>query len=332
MLLLGTLVVAAYLMYRKKWTGAHLALIPSFLWHAFVCFVLTASISGNYDYYIFFLTLILLFFPHKEFFLKCGLVFFYVLSTVAKIHETWILGTYFSALKTGLPLFPRWSIPIWTNFVIFMEMVGSWFLMSRRVLLQRTVLAFFIIFHLYSGLLVGYRYPATVLPMLIILFGPLYAYTLAPFTRRAIFGWVLIALMCCMQFIPRLIPGDEKLTMEGNRFGLYMFEANHQCVSIVHVNKNDGSTEYRKESYSARQRCDPYEYWFRIHTICVRDPDIMSVAWTFDHSIDGGPFLRIVDVPDACTLSYQPFARNTWIKTEYDHPAVEGYPLENLYD
>jgi hypothetical protein len=333
MVLFGTLIFSIYLIYRKDWVLAHIALLPSFLWHAFMCFVLTMSVSGNYDYYLFIFATIFLFLPYKEFFLKSILVLFYFLSTVAKIHETWIVGTYFSALKTSLPLFPRWSIPFFTNLVIFMEMVGAWFLLSRTMILQRIALIFFVAFHLYSGLLVGYHYPATVLPMLMILFGPLYTFTPPPFTKRSIIGWILVGILIFLQFLPRMIPGDEKLTMEGNKFGLYMFEANHQCVSTMHIYLKDGTmVESRDEKYSARERCDAYRQWFRIHTRCERDPNILSIAWTFDHSINGGPFLRIVDVQDACKLSYTPFAHNKWIKIEYDRPEVVGYPVENLYD
>lgn len=333
MVLFGLLILSVYLMWRREWTLAQITLLPSFFWHAFVSFLMSMSTTGNYDHYLFIFGIVLLFLPYKEFFLKLFLVLFYYLSTIAKIHPTWIEGTYFSALRTGLPLFPDWAIPVLTNLIIAMEMVGVWFLLGRNWVLQRLVLVFFIIFHLYSGLLVGYHYPATVLPMLIILFGPLYAYTRPPLTRRAIVPWLLVGFVVAIQFIPVAIPGDEKLTLEGNYYGLYMFEANHQCVSHETIRLIDGTTrEVREESYSARHRCDPYHFWFRIKTECDRHPEIASIAWTFDHSINGGPFLRIVDARDACALSYQPFSHNAWIKTAADHPAVIGYPVQNVYD
>jgi hypothetical protein len=115
-------------------------------------------------------------------------------------------------------------------------------------------------------------------------------------------------------------------------YGLYMFESNHQCVSQATVHRADGTTEnLRDESTSARDRCDPYSYWFRIHTLCSRDESIDHVAWTFDHSINGGPFLRIVDVQDACILKYHPFRHNEWIMTEKDAPEMRGHPVENIY-
>ncbi len=333
MVLFGVLIVAIYRMSERQWTLAHLTLMPIFIWHAFVIFFLSELMSGNYDYYLFIYALIILFLPHKEFFLKLALVMFYVLSTVAKLHETWVLGTYFSSLKTGLPLFPDWSIPAWTNLVIFMEMIGSWFLLSKNKVLQRGSFLFFAAFHLYSGILVQYRYPATVLPMLVILFGPWYRHTPAPFDRKSIGGWVLISLLFVVQFTPLSIEGDEKMTLEGNKYGLFMFEANHQCISSVRYVFEDGTLrEEVVESEVARYRCDPYRYWFRLQNICKRNPAVSRIEWTFDHSINGHPFYRIVDERNACELTYRPFTHNAWIRTMEDSPPAIGRPVENTYE
>jgi len=333
MLLFGLIFLSVYFALKKDWVRAHMAIFPSFVWHAFTIFILTFGISGNYDYYLFFLAFILLFLPHKEFFLKLTLVLFYFTAATIKIHEGWVLGTYFSALKTGLPIFPDWSIPIWTNLVIFMQIVGAWFLLSANKFLQRTALVFFVAFHLYSGLLVGYRYPTTVLPSILILFGPMFKYTPPPPFRSSVLGWILVVLIFVAQSISILIPGDVKMTMEGNKYGLYMFEANHQCISSTDIYYTDGSIQsIEKQSESSRSRCDPYSYWFRIKTACERDKEVESIAWTFDHSINGGTFVRIVDVEDACALKYKPFSHNEWIKTIEDNPEIMGLPVENVYD
>lgn len=332
MLFFALMLTTVYCMYRRDWVLAHLTLMPAFMWHTLVSFVLTYELSGNYDYYLFAYSIVILFLPHKYFFLKLSLVLFYFLSTAAKIHEGWVLGTYFSALKTGLPLFPDWSIPVWTNLVIGMEMVGAWFLLGKAGWVQRSVFLFFVCFHLYSGLLVGYHYPATALPTLIILFGPFYTVTPVPLDRRALYGWIFIGLLGVAQLTPQLISGDEKLTMEGNRYGLYMFDANHQCVSRERVVFRDGTeVERSKESYSARKRCDPYVYWFVLKQRCLNDPRVARIEWQFDHSINGGPFYRIVEESDACALEYQPFKHNAWIKREFDAALIQGLPVENLY-
>ena len=311
MLLFGLLVWCAFLVSQKKWHKVQLFLVPVFLWHAISVLFLTDKLSGNYEYYLMSFGLILLFFPHKEFFLKLSLVIFYFLSTVAKIHPSWIEGGYFTSLKTGLPIFPDWSVPFWTNLIILMEMVGAWFLFAKNPLIQRAMLVFFIIFHLYSGILVQYRYPATVLPMLLILFGPWYRHTPPPLDHRAIVGWVFILFLVLFQFSPRFISGDEKLTLEGNKYGLYMFEANHQCVSLATLRRIDGTTRnINGVKNSARQRCNPYNEWFELKQYCERTKGVERIEWTFDHSINGGPFYRIVNTENACSLEYHAFTHN----------------------
>lgn len=321
-----------YLLTERQWKEASMVLLVPYLWHAANVFILSDFTKGNYEYYLFIFTSIILFLPHKEFFAKLLLVMFYVLSTFAKVHPAWIAGSYFTNLQLGLPIFPEWSIPFWTNFVMLMEMVAAWFLLSKHRMVQRTVLLFFIFFHLYSGVLVEYRYPATVLPMLLVLFGPWYRWTPIPLTRRSMIGWGLMAFLVFMQLTPKMIPGDEKLTLEGNQYGLYMFDSNHQCISEATYFYSDGTSEESIDtSVSARNRCDPYRYWFKFNEQCTHDSNIERISWTFDHSINGEDFLRIVDVPNACDLDYKPFSRNEWIKTHDDNPESIGKPVKNLY-
>lgn len=332
MLLFATIVWAGYLVIQKNYREAQFVTIPVYLWHILNVFVLTDFQSGNYEYYLAVFGTILLFLPYKLFFLKLSIVLLYVMSTVAKIHPAWIEGGYFTNMQMGLPIFPAWSIPIWTNLVILAEMVGAWFLFSKNPLLQRGAFLFFVIFHLYSGILVHYRYPATVLPMLLIVFGPWYQYQKIPLNKKAITSWVFMAILLTVQFTPRFIEGDEKLTLEGNKYGLYMFEANHQCIStaVVHYTEGQSRTLVKVEE-SARNRCEPYQYWFQYKQMCERNNQIKRIEWTHDHSINGDPFLRIVDEKDVCSLEYEAFSHNEWIKTHKDSPKVTGLPAMNYY-
>jgi hypothetical protein len=122
--------------------------------------------------------------------------------------------------------------------------------------------------------------------------------------------------------------------MEGDKYRLYMFEANHQCVSSVRIYDRRGQVQTtRGESAIAHKRCDPYRQWFRLQQLCIRSKNsIDHVEWQYDHSINGSPFYRIVDVHDACVLQYNALSRNTWIKTLDDNPARIGYPVKNFYE
>jgi hypothetical protein len=329
--LFAVMLLAVLAVWIKDWILAHMLMMILFLWELLAMF-LSMSFSANYWYFHLTYTAILLFIPYKLFFLRFTFVFFYFLAGSVKIHSGWILGTYFSSLQTGLPIFPDVLIPLITNLVIFAEIVGSWFLFSSRWLLQRAALAYFTIFHLYSGVIVKYIYPTIVLPLLLILFVPLYQKEEPPWNLKALFGWVLVIFLLGLQSISWFIPGDVKLTLEGNYYGLYMFEANHQCVSTAKVYHTDGSVEKgRIESDSARNRCDPYRRWFRLRQICERGEEVERISWQFDHSINGGPFYRIVDEENICVLTYKPFRHNEWIRLPENGALKVGYPVKNYY-
>lgn len=364
MLLYAVMLGVVYAMWRRRWTLAHALFLILFVWEALVALVFS-YVGGPYYYYNLFLAAILLFIPHKEYFLRLSFVLFYFLSVTIKFDAGWILGTYFSSLKTGLPIFPDALIPLFTNIVIFSQVVLAWFLLSKNVLLQRTALGFFIFFHLYSGILVSYAYPTAAIVPLIILFGPMNRVIPAPFTRRAIAGWSVVGILVLFQAAGFLIPGDRRLTLEGNRYGMFMFEANHQCsvtttlvrslepgalspresweyqpgtlcygyFCLVGVDeREEGNTKVREERFEsnyAMYRCDPYEWYARLKARC-REPSVVRAGMTFDHSVNGGPFYRIVDEADVCALEYKAFSKNEWIKEPPEAP-IMGYPVKNVY-
>ncbi|HVU75231.1 MAG TPA: hypothetical protein VHD38_00095 [Candidatus Paceibacterota bacterium] len=358
MFLYAIMVAIVYFMWKKEWSKAHVLLSTLLLWKLFVIFVQSFVQAGPYDYYHIFLTLILLYVPCKEFFLKLAFVFFYFMSVTVKFTPGWVLGTYFTSMRSGLPVFPDSMVPLLTNFVIFVQIVDCWFLMSKNRLFQRASLIFGIIFHLYSGVLVSYNYPSAALPPLLILFGPLYRYTEIPFGRKTIAGWVVIGLVAAFQLLGFVVSPDRFLTMEGHRYGMFMFEANHQCTATIRTystgtsanrswsgmnctglyclvatsnTSKDGMSVYTTtyESASAWNRCDPYEVWTRAKARCG-NPSIVRISMQFDHSINGGPFYRIVDESSICDLTYKPFSHNDWIKLPPEAPIV-GYPVKNFY-
>jgi len=71
----------------------------------------------------------------------------------------------------------------------------------------------------------------------------MYSKTELPLSKKAIGGWLLVIALIGLQLISVLTPGDEKITLEGNQYGMYMFEANHQCVWNAVYYLADGTTE-----------------------------------------------------------------------------------------
>ncbi len=325
--------LTAFAIWKRKWTYVHMGLLILFLWEYVFLFVLNMGKRGNYDYYQVILTAIFLFIPFKFNFLRITYCALYTLASTIKIHAGWVLGTYFTTLKLGMPIFPDELTPLFTNGVIFMEMLGCWFLLSKNKFLQRASLLYFIIFHLYSGIIVWYRYPATILPFLLVLFGPIYSDRKVPLTLKAIPGWMLIGALCLLQSISFIIPKDSKMTFEGLNYGFYMFDSNHQCISAREIHYKSGEVKREtKEMESARSRCDPYYRWFKIWWLCHKsDGGIDRIKWRFIHSVNGGPFYKIVDVENACKLEYKVFQHNEWIQTPEDGAEILGYPVKNIY-
>lgn len=363
MLFYGMMMLIVHSMWQKRWVLAHALMTVLLAYKLIVMFVLSYNISGPYDYYHVFMLIPLLFVPHKEYFLKFLFVFFYFMSVTVKFTPAWIAGTYFTSMQSGTPLIPGGFEAVATNIVIFVQIIECWFLLSKNKFLQRASFVFAMFFHLYSGILVGYNYPSVTLPAIAILFGPMYRYTPIPFSRKALAGWSVVALVAIFQLLGFIIPTDRYLTLEGNRLGMFMFEANHQCIATIQRRydtplPNTGDFEslpgtycgdfycftkratqstptssvrtLQYESGTAWNRCDPQEWWSRLRSQCDRSDSASGIRFVFDHSVNGGPFYRIADVADICSVDYRFLQHNDWIKIPPEAPVI-GHPVENWY-
>ncbi len=364
MVLYAVMLACVFAMWKKSWTSAHALMMILFVWKVLVMFVLTASIQGGPNYHHVLITFVLLFLPYKEFFARVSFVVMYFLSAVIKLDESWILGEYFTSLQSGLPVFGNTLAPIFTNAVIGMQIILGWFLLSGRSRIQKTALVCFSVFHIYAGIFVGYTYPILALSMLWILFGPLFHVSTIPLNRRSVAGWITLIALFAFHAPAHLIEGDQRMTQEGSRFGLNLFDANHQCASTLSIYATS-STPVRDTQWSAKprqtcgdyicltttitheaddmvvtrerwespvswQRCRVSTFWSIAKQQHCSDPGVLRVQMQFDHSIDGGPFYRIVDEQNICTLSYQTFSHNGWIKMPPEAPIV-GYPVKNVF-
>lgn len=323
-LLFALVIAAGWALMTRRFSLAHVLFVLFLLWELTVM-LMAMRLAVNYWYFHLFFALLFLFPFGKLFLLRLGAVLLYFFSGLIKLNDTWLTGSYFTALQEGLYLIPDALIPVATNAVIFMELVLVWFLLSSRRVLRLPVVGLLFLFHVYSAIYVGFVYPAITLPVVLVLF--LSQERSAQITRalhpRNIAGGVLIGAFVIVHAIPYVIAGDVRITGEGNRFGMYMFEANYQCQARATVVHTDGSEETEtSRSFYANQRCDPYAHYFYLQERCARESGIARIAWTFDTSINGSPLMRIVDVRDACTLSYSAFSHNAWIRL----PSREDVP------
>ena len=251
-------------------------------------------------------------------------VLMYAMAGVVKFHEGWIAGTYFTSMKDGLPLVPRQAIPLATNFVILMETFAVWFLLFERATVRHLVLAFFIFFHIYSFIFVGFRYPILCLPMLTILFAGGYSY------KRGVTPLALIffAAMVSLNLRHFFIEGDSKWTFEGVSFAFTMIDANRQVQAVERDFYKDGHVQvHATTSENGYQRIRPFTHWFRIQKRCQEKP-IERVEWIMAVSVDGSPYRELINVPNACNLQYSSWGHNEWMHVD---GKIVGYPGPNYY-
>ena len=325
--LFSFIALGMYALYIKKFQYLFIALV--LLW-SYKLYIVYGFDSGNYDYYDLIFVALFLFTKNKLYWLRVFFLVLYFLASTIKIHEGWILGTYFTSLETGLPIFGNYFAPVITNLVIISQMIFSWFLFKPKdTLAFKLSFFYFLFFHLYSGILVEYRFMISSLPLLVILFW--LPKEVSYKKDEGFFPELLFVFILFLQLIAIIIPGDQKMTLEGNKYGLYMFEANHQCIANYTINYiNSSSTIVTKKSSDAHNRCDPYDYVYTYKYKCFQS-GVKSIMLTFDHSINGGPFFRIIDSENICKLTYYPFKHNTWIKLPEGEAKIIGYPVKNFY-
>ena len=317
---------------KKRYVTFHLIASCLFVIEFFFLFIWSTDYIANFNYYHIVLLFFLLFSAPRIQFLRVAFVFLYFLAGQVKFDAGWVLGSYFTTLVNGMAFVPDSLAPMMCFLVVSLEVIGTWFLLSNRLALRFSALTLFTLFHLYSILYVGFRYPLFVVPPLFVLFATkekFYFPASKMIKCRLGIGAFVIGLT--IHLLGDLIAGDEKITLEGYSYGLYMFDANHQCRSQVAIFKRDGNIDHiTEELRTSMERCDPYRRWEKIKRVCQRDSQVNRIAWVFDHSINGRPFYRIIDVPNACQLSYQAFRHNNWILTPEEGAKIVGYPVKNV--
>ncbi|MBI3548776.1 MAG: hypothetical protein HY078_07050 [Elusimicrobia bacterium] len=317
------------------WTRAHALMMPPFLLKVFYSFFLAFDGETNFRYFHLTYVFVLLLLPEKKFYLKMTFCTLYFWAARIKMSgDGWIAGRYFTTLKFGLPLVPGVLVPFLTNGVVLFEMLGSWGMLTKNEQLKRWLLATWTAFHLYSVSLIGFYYPVRCIPTLWVLFWGKPEPARFRWERRFLPGAAFIAGLFLLHTVPYAIPkGDPKYTLEGFMYGAAMFDANHQCQSAVRLVDAQGKViaQIAYKNRDSANRCDPYTYWFGVkQRLCPKEPNGRRVEWTMVHSVNGGPFYKIIDVPDLCVLTYGPLSRNAWIKTPADGAPVVGYPYPDV--
>lgn len=342
LLMVGLFLAAAFAArsaLNNCWGQAQLGLGLLVSWKIFYHFFWQQSGQANFQYYTVPLMLVWLFSTNKENLMRICFVVLYTFAATVKFQAGWIEGTYFSSLYMGLPLVPdisdRILIPVVTNLVIVFEIVFSWLLLSSHPRWQRVAFWGWISFHIYSILLVGFHYPIHCLPLLYLLFNRSTAAALTSLRAVRPGGFILLAMISVLHLVfplnALMTARDLRWSGENHQYGLGMIEGNYQChIRWTVFGANDEILDQRQwSSKNASVRCPVYRSWFKFNQQCKADPRITRISYRHDLSLDGSPFYRIVDLPNACAVSYSSFTPNTWVQLPEQGALITGYPRPN---
>lgn len=249
---------------------------------------------------------------------------FYFAAGLLKLDMEWISG---AALYKPLWFF---TTPGWVRaacvYVIVLELLVVWGLLSRRRWVFWGALLQFGVFHVFSWPVVGFFYPMVMFGLLAIF--PLCRVLPAPepaarsllarfWTGRAApAGYAAVGVFAVLQCVPVLIPGDEAVTGEGRLAALHMFDARVVCQSqaLVHDGWRAPRAVRIDGGWSHRIGCDPWVVLSRARAVCAEAGGVRVDLRHYAGRASEG--LRVVAaVDDVCRVApgYDAFGRNDWI-------------------
>lgn len=218
-------------------------------------------LMGNYHHMHLILCLLYLAARERLLFVRLGLVVIYWMSALAKLTPSWLAGEYFNSVPGHLPLLPAapGAVTAASLGLLVLEALGPLLLFSRRRRLRIAAAALFVMFHLYSGIIVGFFYPTLMLGVVVAAFVPpdpplLEGYR---FSWRDLPGWLILGLCLLGGVYGYLIPGDVRTTGEGRYLGMCMFDANRAAEAEIEIWRGERRYLFRvQHSWPRREVLD----------------------------------------------------------------------------
>jgi|GEM_PF-642239 len=266
--------------------------------------------SGNFHYMLNGMWLVMLFCPRKKDTALLMLVSFYVGAGLLKLNADWLQGL---ALIRPTFLSGAW-LYLACAYVVVLELVLVWGLLSRRSFFFWSTWAQLLVFHIFSWHIVGYFYPGVMFAMLTL---PLLdRWAGGRFDRRRVF-WPAIGLFWGAQLVPWIVPGDAAVTGEGRLFSVTMLDAFVECRSFV-IARTEGAA-WKDLSQGSRELgvrigCDPLVLWNRTRPPCAAG-DKLHVAF-FAKRRGEAEYAKIIDEENFCVKAtdFEWLGRNSWIQ------------------
>lgn len=236
-------------------------------------------------------TLVYLFAPSKRTSIPAIIIAFYLWAGKLKLNWEWISG---SGLYHELWLIPQSYTTAACIYVILLQMILIWGLVSSRRWFFWTTLIQLVAFHIQSFSQIRYWYPSLMFLLLsffvfdrIILSKNEGKQGISP-SAWGKGTWVIILLFSLMQLIP-IVRADTQLRVSSWRFfALHMFEAKYSCDIQVERVFQDRPVQVLPVFLvvNPKVKCDPVVYWNYARNRCREwstEPQFLSMKVTINY-------------------------------------------------
>ncbi len=282
----------------------------------------------NQHYMLYWSMFAFLFVPGKRVAIRYLVVLFYFWSGTIKLNPEWMSG---AALYGDTPLLvPESLLPAACVYVVILELVLVFGVLSKRAALFWVTFAQLALFHLTSWSIVGFYYPllmACILSIFVLerqIKPPRRESREDPsdtHRRRVVLG-ALLGGFFTIQFLPYAYPGDSAITGEGRFFALHMFDAPLECHAVALEKTTSGRQTIiplQVSNLGERVHCDPLVFWSVARHICrsnSADPDFVDIDVLVRTRRTGQTdWIRVIDIERFCETdpAYRVLGHNDWI-------------------
>jgi hypothetical protein len=296
--------------------------------YLFAIISLDYRLRGNQFYMLLWLNAVFLFWPSKRWGIPLILMSFYFWAGTLKLNYEWLSG---AVLYRSLYILPTRFAWVACGYVVILEMILIWGLLSKRAWVRWLALGQLALFHAESVSQIHWFYP---LLMAALLFWFVIDWT-APVSPRTVTlanlwrgraprsAYVLLAIFASFQLVPYFYHGNKALTGQGRVFALDMLEARQVCDAhaLVHyTDRTSDDVDLLLRGLPPRKICDPIIYYDRVTNLCrfhAADPEfvdadfVMHAKFTTD-----GSMTTIVDQANFCSQheTYKLFSNNSWMR------------------
>ncbi len=263
-------------------------------------------LMGNYHDMPLMATIAYFMAPRRLDVVQAALVAFYVGAGALKLNIEWLSGAALiqPSILDGTVL-ERFALA----YVVVLELVLVFGLLSRHGWVRWATLAQLAAFHGFSWHIVGFFYPCVMACLLAVF--PIVWWTYRGLDFGVFFGgrasrlvYAFVGVFGLCQLTPALYPGDSALTGEGRFLSLDMFDAFSRCEHVAFITAPERGIvveEALPTSGSVRVHCDPIMFWNHMRRTCNGlVADARFDAALFSRRTTAPTMVPIFDLTDVC--------------------------------